>query len=75
MTASARPKNQWQVDSWRAVTLHQAQKIAARLRKILATSAMFEGLVFDEQGHPAPVKYVGERACYVVDEDSLPTPY
>ncbi len=47
------------------------QAIAARLRKILATSAMFEGLVFDEQGHPAPVKYVGERACYVVDEDSF----
>ena len=32
---------------------------------------MFEGLVFDERRHPAPVKYVGERACYVVDEDGF----
>lgn len=32
---------------------------------------MFAGLVFDERGNAAPVKYVGERACYVVDEDGF----
>ena len=37
----------------------------------MATSAMFEGLVFDERRNAAPVKYVGERACYVVDEDGF----
>ncbi len=37
----------------------------------MATSAMFEGLVFDERKRAAPVKYVGERACYVVDEDGF----
>lgn len=30
--------------------------------------ALFEGLVFDEQGEPAPVKYVGDEPCYVVDD-------
>ena len=37
----------------------------------MATSAMFEGLVFDERRNAAPVRYVGERACYVVDEDGF----
>ncbi len=37
----------------------------------MATSAMFEGLVFDERRNATPVKYVGERACYVVDEDGF----
>lgn len=30
--------------------------------------ALFEGLVFDEQGEPAAVKYVGDEPCYVVDD-------
>lgn len=32
---------------------------------------MFEGLVFDERRKLAQVKHVGERACYVVDEDGF----
>ncbi|MGL4650481.1 MAG: hypothetical protein ACRC1H_13820 [Caldilineaceae bacterium] len=32
----------------------------------MARNAMFEGLVFDESGRPAPVEYVGENACYIV---------
>jgi len=30
--------------------------------------ALFEGLVFDEQGEPVVVKYVGDEPCYVVDD-------
>jgi len=37
----------------------------------LANSAMFEGLVFDERRNAAQVKLVGQRACYVVDEDGF----
>ena len=37
----------------------------------MANSAMFEGLVFDERRKVAQVKHVGERACYVVDEDGF----
>lgn len=37
----------------------------------MANSAMFEGLVFDERRNVAQVKHVGERACYVVDEDGF----
>ncbi|MDE0463469.1 MAG: hypothetical protein OXH93_13725, partial [Caldilineaceae bacterium] len=37
----------------------------------MANSAMFEGLVFDERRSAAQVKHVGERACYVVDEDGF----
>lgn len=37
----------------------------------MANSAMFEGLVFDERRNTAQVKNVGERACYVVDEDGF----
>ena len=37
----------------------------------MATTAMFEGLVVDDRGNAAPVKYVGERACYVVDDDGF----
>ena len=37
----------------------------------MANSAMFEGLVFDERRNAALVKHVGERACYVVDEDGF----
>ncbi len=37
----------------------------------MANSAMFEGLVFDERRKAAQVSHVGERACYVVDEDGF----
>ncbi|MDE0199625.1 MAG: hypothetical protein OXK78_15585 [Caldilineaceae bacterium] len=37
----------------------------------MANSAMFEGLVFDERRSAAQVRHVGERACYVVDEDGF----
>ena len=37
----------------------------------MARTAMFAGLVFDEAGNPADVAYVGEDACYVVDEDDF----
>lgn len=32
---------------------------------------MFEGLVVDEAGNPAEVKWVGENACYVVDDEGF----
>jgi hypothetical protein len=38
---------------------------------MMATTAMFEGLVVDERGNLASVKWVGERACYVVDDDGF----
>ncbi len=37
----------------------------------MARTAMFAGLVFDEAGHPAEIAYVGEDACYVVDDDDF----
>jgi hypothetical protein len=37
----------------------------------MARSAMFEGLVFDQSGKPAPVAHVGENACYVVWDDDF----
>ena len=37
----------------------------------MASSAMFTGLVIDEEGKPAEVKWVGENACYVVDDDGF----
>ncbi len=37
----------------------------------MATSAMFQGLVVDEAGNPVPVKWVGDRACYVVDDEGF----
>ena len=37
----------------------------------MATSPVFEGLVFDERRKAVAVRYVGERACYVVDEDGF----
>jgi hypothetical protein len=37
----------------------------------MAQSAMFAGLVFDEQGRPAQVTQVGETACYVVWDDDF----
>ncbi|MBV7336982.1 hypothetical protein KFU94_53895 [Chloroflexi bacterium TSY] len=37
----------------------------------MSKAAMFEGLVVDEFGNLASVKYVGENACYVVDDDGF----
>ena len=37
----------------------------------MARTAMFAGLVFDENGHPAETAYVGESACYVVLDDDF----
>ena len=35
------------------------------------TKAIFEGLVFDEQNHPATVAYVGSDPTYVIIEDGF----
>lgn len=37
----------------------------------MAKTAMFVGLVFDENGHPATLAHVGESACYVVLDDDF----
>lgn len=37
----------------------------------MTRNAMFPGLVFDEAGHPAEIAWVGENACYVVDDDGF----
>ena len=37
----------------------------------MARTAMFSGLVFDEAGKPAEIAFVGEDACYVVDDDDF----
>jgi hypothetical protein len=37
----------------------------------MARTAMFAGLVFDEAGNPAQTAFVGEDACYVVDDDDF----
>jgi hypothetical protein len=37
----------------------------------MARTAMFGGLVVDEQGKAADIAFVGERACYVVDDDGF----
>ncbi|MDI9547323.1 MAG: hypothetical protein QM346_06935 [Chloroflexota bacterium] len=37
----------------------------------MTRTAMFTGLVFDEAGSPAQVAWVGENACYVVDDDGF----
>lgn len=37
----------------------------------MATTAMFEGLVVDQRGRAAGVKFVGPDACYVVDDDGF----
>ena len=34
----------------------------------MARKALFEGLVFDENGQPAAVTQVGDEPCYVVDD-------
>lgn len=37
----------------------------------MTRSAMFAGLVFDEEGNPATIAQVGESACYVVMDDDF----
>ncbi|GIV76250.1 hypothetical protein FKZ61_014820 [Litorilinea aerophila] len=37
----------------------------------MASAAMFAGLVFDEEGRPAEVDWVGQNACYVVLDDDF----
>ncbi len=37
----------------------------------MAATAMFEGLVVDQRGRAAPIKFVGKDACYVVDDDGF----
>lgn len=37
----------------------------------MARTAMFAGLVFDQNGRVAEVAHVGENACYVVYEDDF----
>ena len=37
----------------------------------MARTAMFSGLVVDEEGNAAEVAYVGENACYVVMDDDF----
>ncbi len=37
----------------------------------MANTAMFDGLVVDEDGNAAEVALVGARACYVVDDDGF----
>lgn len=37
----------------------------------MPNEAMFTGLVFDEDGNPAILKYVGEKPCYVIDDDGF----
>ncbi len=32
---------------------------------------MFEGLVVDQRGNAAPIRHVGQNACYVVDDDGF----
>ena len=37
----------------------------------MAQSAMFAGLVFDEDGNPADIAWVGEDACYIIMDDDF----
>ena len=37
----------------------------------MARTAMFAGLVFDEAGNPTKIAFVGENACYVVDDEDF----
>jgi len=37
----------------------------------MTNSAMFAGLVADEQGNPAEVGWVGSNACYIVYDDDF----
>lgn len=37
----------------------------------MPNEAMFTGLIFDEAGNPAILKYVGDKPCYVIDDDGF----
>ena len=37
----------------------------------MAKKALFEGLVIDELDRPADLAYVGDEACYVIDDDGF----
>lgn len=37
----------------------------------MPNQAMFTGLVFDEEGNPVALKYVGDKPCYVIDDDGF----
>lgn len=37
----------------------------------MSNQAMFTGLVFDEDGNPAALKYVGTKPCYVLNDDGF----
>ena len=39
--------------------------------KKMATRAVFEGLVFDENDRQLSVSFVGEDACYVINDDGF----
>jgi len=38
---------------------------------MMAIKAVFEGLVFDENEKPLAVSFVGDEACYVVNDDGF----
>jgi hypothetical protein len=38
---------------------------------ILQLKAIFEGLVFDENGNPVKTGWVGSEPCYIVDDDGF----
>jgi len=37
----------------------------------MGTRAVFEGLVFDEDDHQLGVSFVGDEACYVIDDNGF----
>jgi hypothetical protein len=48
--------------------------MAQRMRKqdyLMAKQALFEGLVYDEQGRPVTASFIGADAYYVVDDDGF----
>jgi len=41
------------------------------MENLMATKAVFEGLVYDEEDNLLDVTYVGSEACYVVDDQGF----
>jgi len=37
----------------------------------MATKAVFQGLVFDDNDQPLNIAFVGDEACYVIDDDGF----
>jgi len=37
----------------------------------LPKKAIFEGLVYDEYGHPVKTGFIGDAPCYIVDDDGF----